>query len=349
MLPAQRAAHNSGSATNPERGAMLIGAWLHFIDHLTTQLETRMLKVIRTIPLLLIAAAAACGTPRQAPPQEQAAAPATETPTAQVRESMLVSADWLAGRLEDKNVIVLHVAANPKGYEAGHIPGAHYLGWKRLVRTVGGVANELPPLEDLTELVRGFGIERGKRVVIYDEGSGIVAARAYFTLDYLGLGDNSSLLDGQLALWKAEGRPLSVQTPPAVRSTFEPAVNEQVLIGMSELLATLGGNGPEPTLLDCRPPDRFGAGHIPGARNLSALAPIVSPEKPLLLSAAKLRELYRRAGTAEDRPVVAYCRTGRTASLNYFTLKYLGYDVRLYDGSFSQWRGVENNPIETGG
>ncbi len=307
-----------------------------------------MLKTRRTLLLLLITAACSCGTPRQAPPQEQAA-PAAETPTASVRESMLVSADWLAGRLEDENVIVLHVAANPKGYEAGHIPGAHYLGWKRLVRTVEGVSNELPTLEDLTELVRGFGIERGKRVVIYDEGNGIVAARAYFTLDYLGLGDNSSLLDGQLALWKAEGRPLSTQTPPAVRSTFEPVVNEQVLIRMSELLAVVGGNGPEPTLLDCRPPDRFGAGHIPGARNLSALAPIVSPEKPLLLSAAKLRELYGQVGAGKDRPVVTYCRTGRTASLNYFTLKYLGYDVRLYDGSFSQWQGVENNPIETGG
>jgi thiosulfate/3-mercaptopyruvate sulfurtransferase len=315
------------------------------------------MSAIRLLLLLLITVAFACGAPEQAPRQEQST-PVAESPTAAVRESMLVSSAWLAARLEETNVIVLHVATSPENYEADHIPGALYLGWERLAETVDGVSNEFPSLEALTGLVRSLGIDSDKRVVIYDEENGIRAARVYFTLDYLGLGECSSLLDGQLAVWKEEGLPLSKALPTTVGSNFKPVVNERIVIRMNELLSLINEGARQKNLLDCRPPDQFSGekpgkeiirgGHLPGALNLPALKAVVSPEKPLFLEPDKLRELYGKAGFSTDRPVVTYCRTGRSASLSYFALKYLGYDARLYDGSFSQWQASESNPVESG-
>ncbi len=315
-----------------------------------------MTGIIRMSLLILTAAVCGCGTAEQAPRREPNTT-AGEISVAGVRESMLVSSSWLAGKLDDESVIVLHVATEADNYKTGHIPGAHYLGWDRLTETVDGVPNELPSLQALLELVRGLGIESGKRVVIYDEESGIRAARAYFTLDYLGLGENSSLLDGQLAVWRAEGRPLSTEEPSAVRSDFKPVINESIVAGMSELLASVDNSGPGRNLLDCRPPDQFSGekpgrgiargGHIPGAQNLPAMTLVVSEEKPLFLQPEQLRKLYERAGLNKLRPVVSYCRTGRSASLSYFTLKYLGYEARLYDGSFVEWQGTQSNPVET--
>jgi thiosulfate/3-mercaptopyruvate sulfurtransferase len=315
------------------------------------------MSLIRMLVLLLISLVLACGTPGETSNQEKLT-PVAESPPTVVREFMLVSTGWLATELKNENVVVLHVATSPKNYETGHIPGAHYLGWEQLATTVDGVLNEIPSLEALTELVRSLGIDRDKRVVIYDEENGIRAARVYFTLDYLGLGGNSSLLNGQLAIWKEEGLPLSNEAPTAVHSDFEPTVNERIIVRMNELVAMVGGEGMQGKLLDCRPPDQFSGenpgkgivrgGHLPGAQNLPALKTVISAENPLFLSPDKLRELFRKAGLNTDRPTVTYCRTGRSASLHYFALKYLGYDARLYDGSFSQWQATESNPVATG-
>lgn len=296
-----------------------------------------------------------CGTSETQLPQADSGQAQESSPAPAVRESMLASTDWLNDNLGAENLVVLHVSTGPGGYDSEHIPGALYLGWDRIARTEDGVANELPPVDSLTALLRGMGIDRDDRVVIYDEENGIRAARAYLTLDFLGLGDNACLLDGQLKLWKNEGRPLSTETPSVQPSDFQPRLNRGVVVGMEEVrrMVALGEQG----LLDCRPPENFSGqvpgrdiergGHIPGARNVPALRSQAGEDNPKFLSTDELRELYSRAGFGADKPVVSYCRTGRSASLGYFVLKYLGYDVRLYDGSFSQWQSQQSNPVET--
>ncbi|MBW7995894.1 MAG: sulfurtransferase [Candidatus Glassbacteria bacterium] len=295
----------------------------------------------------------ACGASEQ---HENSSRPLVVANEPAVRYSMLVSTEWLSERLGADELVILHVSARRDGYDREHIPAARYVGWDQITESDGGIANELPPVEKLTLLVRGLGIDRNSRVVIYDEGNGIMAARAYLTLDYLGLGENSALLDGQLVVWKAEGRPLSDITPEVQLSAFQPEVNSNIVAGMDEVQQIVGGG--DTPLLDCRPPDQFSGeapggdigrgGHIPGAFNLPVIRSLAGPDNPKLLEIDELRALYSQAGFSGDMPVVSYCRTGRSASLSYFVLKYLGYDARLYDGSFSQWQGVEENPVETG-
>jgi thiosulfate/3-mercaptopyruvate sulfurtransferase len=87
-------------------------------------------------------------------------------------------------------------------------------------------------------------------------------------------------------------------------------------------------------------------GHIPGAANVFWMQGQASKDDMSLLGEAQLRKLYEAAGVTPDRPVVTYCNTGMQASQSYFTLKYLGYDVRMYDGSFSEWSGAQGTQVQ---
>ena len=121
-----------------------------------------------------------------------------------VRSEMLVSTDWLAKHINDRDVFVIHVAADRKHYDDGHLPGARFLSPKEILTTRNGVANELPPVADLQKAFEQLGVGDTGRIVIYGENSGLLAARVYITLDYLGHGDRAALLDGGVEKWKAE-------------------------------------------------------------------------------------------------------------------------------------------------
>jgi thiosulfate/3-mercaptopyruvate sulfurtransferase len=103
-----------------------------------------------------------------------------------VRSEMVVSTAWLVARLNDPKVVVPHVARERAHYDGGHIPGARFVGWGEITATRDGVPNELAPVAELHKLFERLGIGNDARIVLYGDSSGLSAARAYFTLDYLG-------------------------------------------------------------------------------------------------------------------------------------------------------------------
>lgn len=279
--------------------------------------------------------------------------------TPAVREEMLVTTAWLSRRLGDRKIAILHVARERASYEQGHIPGARFVAWSELTATRRGVPNELPPAADLQRLFERLGIGDTGRIVLYGDQSGLSAARAYFTLDYLGHGARAALLDGGLEKWRAEQRPIAT-APPAVKpAPFTPRLRPAsvaTLDGVRDLSwAATRLTPPGAVLIDARPRDEFTGdrpgdgiprpGHIPGAANLFWVDTLVSRENPVLRPAAELRRMYESAGAAGGRPIIAYCRTGAQSSHTYFTAKYLGYDVTMYDGSFIEWSNTPEAPV----
>jgi thiosulfate/3-mercaptopyruvate sulfurtransferase len=111
---------------------------------------------------------------------------------------MVVSTTWLDAHVNDPDVFVLHVGADRKSYDAGHIPGARFVSLPDIAVTREGTPNELPPATDLTRLFTRLGIGDRGRLVLYGDEQGLLAARLFFTLDYLGHGDRAALLDGGL-------------------------------------------------------------------------------------------------------------------------------------------------------
>lgn len=289
---------------------------------------------------------------------EQAKAEVTVSQSANT--DLLVSAHWLEAHLKDPDVVILHVADNPEQYNKSHLPGSRFLSWSSVATTRDGLANELPSLGDLAQTFRKLGVDENKRIVLYDEGAGLQAARAFVALDYLGLGDRSSLLDGHWKVWQSEKRPVSTEVPMHSVSQFIPRLNSDVVVSerFVQDLVWLRQNGAiNLNLLDARPAAQFSGaepgdgisrgGHIPGAVNLFWMEHVESEARPLLKSNDALRQMLAARGIQPGSTIITYCKTGGQASHSYFLARYLGFRTRLYDGSFSEWSRRAENPVVT--
>ena len=272
-----------------------------------------------------------------------------------LRKEMLVTTDWLAAHLHDPDLVLLSVGGTPEFYDKGHIPGARQILLSEIAVTRNGIPNELPEEAALGEVFAKAGVSNGSHIVLYGERFNLLAARAYFTLDYLGIADHAALLDGGLEKWRAEKRPLSTETPKpnnAVGLGVHP--RHEILIdtaAMRELAQRKSA-----ALIDARPTKEFTGeqlsedvqkrGHIPGASSLFWMDMLVSRENPVLKPEAELRKMYRDAQAAPGRPLVTYCRTGMQSSFDYFVAKYLGYEPAMYDASFYEW-SLKDLPAES--
>jgi len=261
-----------------------------------------------------------------------------------LREKMLVSPNWLQRRLG--TVTLLHIG-DAAGYETSHIPGAVLVEMSSLLVQRDGTPNELPPIDDLEHVFRAAGVGARGRVVVYS-GDPLLAARAWFTLDYLGQGHRAAMLDGGLTKWLAAGYATSKERVQPKAGTFEARPVPQTitrLATMRKLVLLRDQLGPNLVLVDARPDVQFSgeeagadvphAGHIPGAVNVPYASNLDATGA--LRSVSDLRLLVQQAGVTRKSANILYCRTGMQASMTYFVLKYLGYDASLYDGSFIEW------------
>lgn len=285
------------------------------------------------------------------------------------RGEMRVESEWLAAHLEDPHLVVLHVGFDPSDealsgrstYFDGHIPGARPIAWSEIAVTRNGLPNEFPPAEQLVQMVRSLGIDTHDRLVLYDTGFGVEAARAYLALDYLGLGGSAALLDGQWARWKSLKLPDSRMPEEVEPSAFVPRLHPEIFVSLPSMkdLAWLAREEfTSVALLDARAADEYSGyrtgkdilrgGHVPGAANLCWSRLFERTEEPILRSEGELRSIFEASGARPGRTIVTYCRTGTEASLLYFAARVLGYEAKFYDGSYYEWSRNEETPIEGG-
>ncbi len=276
-----------------------------------------------------------------------------------LRTEMLVSTAWLADHLTDTNLVVLYVGRDRTQFDAGHIPGSRFVQLDELVEQHKDSLNELPSAADLQALFESLGVGDNSRVILVGDGGGVLAARAYFTLDYLGHGDNASLLDGGLEKWTAEARSLSHDQSHPARAHLTPKVQPDILVNtasMSQYSRAARDNRTSAyVLLDARPLAEFEgvvpseavpkAGHIPGAYSLYWKKLLRSEAVPALLDPAGMESAFMLAGFRPGQTIVTYCRTGMQSSFTYFVAKYLGYPVVMYDGSVYEWVNAAGNEL----
>jgi thiosulfate/3-mercaptopyruvate sulfurtransferase len=282
-----------------------------------------------------------------------AAAAIQQTKQSQPPANMLVQTSWLASHLSDKNLVILHVGANRTAYDAGHIPGARFLALSDIAVTRNGIPNELPPVNDLKTVFERLGVGDHSNVVLYGDTLGLFAARAYFTLDYLGHGSSAALLDGGLEKWSQEHGALQTATGSIVPAVLTVHPQPSVLIEYPAVRDAVSKKSL--LLIDARPradyagsSDKKGSGHIPGAKNVFWQENLVSKENPVFQSVSVIRTKYVTAGVKSGAQVIVYCHSGVQATQDYFTLKLAGFRPVLYDGSFADWSSQFNAPIQTG-
>lgn len=269
------------------------------------------------------------------------------------RDAMLVSTAWLAEHASDQGLVILHVGS-PDNY-AEHIPGA------RLVRlsdiSMSGDAGTLEMLSEpaLRLQLAGLGISDHSRIVVYYADVPQAATRVVFTLDAAGLGAQTTLLDGGLAAWKREGRPLTAEVPTAHVGTLSPLKMRKDAIVDAKFVQD-HVKAPGYSVIDARIPAFYDGtqtggskdnphktGHIAGAKNVPITT--LTDEKSNIQSAAALQAAFEKAGVKKGDKLIVYCHIGQQASGILFAARTLGYDAMLYDGSFEDW-SKRDLPVE---
>jgi thiosulfate/3-mercaptopyruvate sulfurtransferase len=268
---------------------------------------------------------------------------------------VVVSTPWLAERIEEPGLVLLHVGRLAT-YEKGHIPGARIISVRKLiVVSPDSLRDEMPPLDDLAPMIGELGVTNESWIVIYFDDARLLssAARVFVTLEYLGLGGQVGLLDGGLPKWEAEKRPLSTDVLPATDPEFVPELREDLLVSAGWLAANL--RDPEITLLDARPQEEYEGrsmfshdprqGHIPGAVNMPFFSVMAEEPDYLMKSVSELEKMFQDAGAKSGSLIVTYCGTGIWSAPIYLAARHLGYETRFYDGSFQEWSRDERYPV----
>ncbi|MEV4436969.1 sulfurtransferase [Streptomyces sp. NPDC049585] len=237
-------------------------------------------------------------------------------------------------------------------YEAGHLPGAVYVDLDAELAAPPGPKGRhpLPDVEQFGAAMRRAGVRADRPVVVYDGGTGWAASRAWWLLRWAGH-PSVRVLDGGLAAWQAEGRPLESGVPDVAEGDFVPAPGALPLLD-ADGAAALARRG---LLLDARAAERYRgevepidpvAGHIPGA--VSAPTTENVTEQGLLRPAAELAERFARLGVKDGVEVGVYCGSGVSAAHQLLALAVVGIDAALYAGSWSEWVADPARPVATG-
>jgi len=266
-----------------------------------------------------------------------------------VNPEALASTEWLASNLGDPTVRVIatadcRVPTHKDSYVAGHVPGAVYL---NVIAELSDPASPIPmmilPPEGFEELMGRLGINSGTTVVVYDDTGGLWAARLWWALRYYSH-ENVKLLDGGLAKWNAEGRPVETVEIAPSPTTFKACVVPELRATVDDVKLALGD--PNARLINALPEPMFAAGHIPCSLNLPAPSNLDS-KTMAVLPIDDLKQLWAGVNLQSDQLAITYCGGGYFGAFDLFILHLMGQErATLYDGSWAEWSSNPELPVE---
>ena len=274
----------------------------------------------------------------------------------------LIDTAWLAAHLDAPDVKIADatwflptLGRNARQeYAEAHIPGAVFFDIDDIADAASPLPHMLPDAAKFSSRMRRLGLGDGTRIVLYDNNKYSASARGWWMLRVFGHPE-VAVLDGGLAKWRAEGRPLTDEPVTPKAAHFTARQNNLLVRDLEQMRANVPSRREQ--VVDARSRGRFTGtepepraglrgGHIPGSVCLPHLELIATDGT--LLPEPELRRRFAAAGIDINGPVVTSCGSGVTASTLALALYRLGRDdVAVYDGSWSEWGGRSDTPIET--
>ena len=277
-------------------------------------------------------------------------------PVVAAPSEFLVTTDWLEKNLNNPKLRLIEVSVDTGVYERGHIQGAVNFKWH--TDLVDPVKRDIASKENFEKLLRQAGINNDSTIIIYGDSNNWFAAWGAWVFDIYGV-KNVKLLDGGRKKWEAEKRPLTpLATQVAAGNIKVSDANNALRARLIDVVAVANKKS-DTALVDIRSNDEFTgkifapagvqelairAGHIPGAVNVPWGQAVA--EDGTFKSAEELRKVYAAVGIDGKKPIITYCRIGERSSHTWFALsKILGYNVKNYDGSWTEYGNSVGNPI----
>ena len=275
---------------------------------------------------------------------------------AQAPSGPLVTGEWLEKNLNDPKVRIAEVSVEPGLFERGHIPNAQNIVWH--TDLVDTVRRDIATQEKFQDLVRKLGIDKDTTVVLYGDNNNWFAAWGAWIFKSYGF-DNVKLLDGGRKKWEADKRPFDTRVASITPSKVSVADSNTKLRARLADVSDAVSKKTNATIVDIRSADEYSgklfapagsqelavrAGHVPTAINVPWGRAV--NEDGTIKSADELKKLYAAAGIDGSKPIIVYCRIGERSSHTWFVLsQILGYDVRNYDGSWTEYGNTVGLPV----
>ncbi len=261
---------------------------------------------------------------------------------------LLLEPQQLAEQLNSDTRRIVDLSSE-QSYRQGHVPGAVFLPFQWLMSGQAPAPGRIPSADHLSQLFSQLGLTPDTHVVCYDDEGGGWAGRFIWTLDAIGH-KKYSYLNGGIHAWRGDELPQSVEItlPEAVEQTV--TIDADVVIEVDDILAQLGQ--PKFAVWDARSPQEYRGekvlaqkgGHIPGAINCEWTT-LMDPSRNLRIREDALSRL-NALGLNAQQHIVTHCQSHHRSGFTYLVGKLLGFNIKAYHGSWSEWGNHPDTPVE---